>query len=71
DENMKVLGKVPSTEIENTLRSLKNIHTIIFDGEVTKDLAYLAEKNGVKYLIGMSSKVTGNSSVNILTTSSF
>jgi DNA primase len=71
DENLKILGKVPSTEIENTLRSLKDIHSVIFDGIVTPDLANLASKNGVKFLIGMDSKVKSTSNVQIMTTKSF
>ena len=72
DEGMQVLGKVPSTELENTLKSLKNINSVIFDGIVTKDLASLAEKSGVKFLIGMDTKVkTNDTRVNVLTTTSF
>ncbi len=72
DENMEVLGKVPSTEIQSTLRNIKNVHTIIFDGVVTRDVAMLAEKNNVKCLIGMDSKVRPNETrVSVYTGASF
>jgi DNA primase len=71
DENMKILGKVPATELENTMRSLKDIHSIIFDGVVTTDLANLASRNGIKYLIGMDSKAQSSSNIQIMTTKSF
>tara|TARA_Y100000310_G_C20694801_1_gene824859 strand:- start:2332 stop:3609 length:1278 start_codon:yes stop_codon:yes gene_type:complete len=72
DDGAKVLGKVPSTEISNTLRSLKNVHTIIFDGIVTKDLANQAERSGVKFLIGMDAKVRdAETKVRVMTNKSF
>jgi DNA primase len=72
DGDMKILGKVPSAELENTLRSLKNINSIVFDGSITKDLAGLAEKNKVKFLIGMDSKIKeSETKVRILTKKSF
>ena len=60
DKNMKILGKVPSAEIENTLRSLKDINAIIFDGIITKNISILAEKNKVSFLVAMDTKVTSN-----------
>ena len=72
DEDMKILGKVPSAELENTLRSLKNINSIVFDGTITKELASSAEKNKVKFLVGMDSKIKeSETKVKILTNKSF
>jgi len=62
DANMKVLGKVPSAEIQNTLRSLKDINAIVFDGIITKDIATLAEKNKVSYLVAMDAKIKDSES---------
>jgi len=57
DADLKVLGKVPVTGLANTIKSLDNVHAVVFDGEVDKDIAGAADKAGVKYLIGMDSKV--------------
>jgi len=70
DEKLNVLGKVPVTELESTIKSLKTgMHAVLFDGEVTKNIAETAEKSGIKYLVGMDSKLrAGETRVSILTT---
>jgi len=60
DADLKVLGKVPVTGLANTIKSLDNVHAVIFDGEVDKDIAGAADKAGVKFLIGMDSQVKQN-----------
>ena len=72
DKDMNILGKVPSTELQSTLRSLKGINAIIFDGSVTKDLISLADRNGVECLIGMDSRVQSkDAKVSVMTMQSF
>ena len=72
DEQMKILGKVPSAELESTLRNVKGIHTIIFDGSITKELTSLAEIKNVHCLVGMDTKVRpSNTKVYIITKNSF
>ena len=72
DEHMNILGKVPATELPTTIRSLKGINAIIFDGSVTKDLASLAERANVRVIVGMDSKIKPTETrVSFLTTSSF
>jgi len=53
DENGDLLGKVPTKELENTLKTIENPHTIIFDGKIDRKLAMLAKQKGVKFLVGM------------------
>ncbi len=53
DSKNQLLGKVPVTELFNTLRTIENPHTIIFDGNVDQRLNSIAIEKGVKYLIGM------------------
>ena len=53
DSREQLLGKVPVTELYNTLRTIDNPHTIIFDGKVDQRLNGVAMEKGVKYLIGM------------------
>lgn len=61
DESMNILGKVPVTELNSTIRSLgKGIHAIVFDGDIDSDIAFAADKAGVKILVGRESKIKGN-----------
>ena len=57
DANLEVLGKVPTIELPMTLKSLKNVFAVVFDGVITRDLSMIAEKTGIKYLIAMDSRV--------------
>jgi DNA primase len=61
DKELTILGKVPSSELDATIKSLgEGIHAIVFDGMVTQELVETAEQVGVKCLIGMSNKAKGN-----------
>ncbi|MBT3985200.1 DNA primase [archaeon] len=72
DPSMNILGKVPATELPTTIRSLKGIYAIVFDGAVTKDLTGLAERANVRVIIGMDSKIKPTETrVMIMTSSSF
>ncbi len=57
DANLEVLGKVPTMELPMTLKSLKNVFAVVFDGVITRDLSLIAEKTDIKYLIAMDSRV--------------
>ena len=58
DQKLNVLGKVPITELESTVKSLgKGIHAIVFDGVIEPELVHTAERSDVRYLIGMDTKV--------------
>ncbi len=65
DSKEQLLGKVPVTELMNTLRTIDNPNTIIFDGKVDQKLNGVAMDKGVKSLVGME-KEDLNSSVAIL-----
>ena len=69
DEKMSILGKVPSSELVSTLKSLSNgVFAAVFDGSITKDLVMAAEKAGIQYLVAMDSSVRQNETrVNLLT----
>lgn len=72
DEKLEILGKVPSTELPTTIRSLKNIKAVVFDGTITKDFIRLAERAGVLYIVGMDSKVNPKETrMNIFTSAYF
>jgi DNA primase len=49
----ELLGKVPVSELEGTLRTVEEPHAVIFDGKVSFRLNELAKRKGVRFLIGM------------------
>lgn len=62
DANMKILGKVPGTELVSTIRALKGgMHAIIYDGQIDKDLVATCEQAGIPFIVGMSANVKGGS----------
>jgi DNA primase len=68
DNESNVLGKVPTSELITTIRSLKSgVNTIVFDGTIDIDLIKTSERIGVKNLIAMDTKVSGNYKINIIT----
>lgn len=68
DQKLNILGKVPTIELTSTIRSLKSVYAIVFDGTVTPDIVSAAEKTNVKYITAMNSKVRPTeTSVEIIT----
>lgn len=70
DEKLNILGKVPFTELESTIKSLKSgVYAIVFDGTITADIVKTSEAADVKFVVGMDTKVDASKSrVGILTT---
>ena len=67
DKDLNILGKVPLTELLNTLKELNNIYAVIFDGELTKEMLHDAERANVDYLVGMEAKIRpGESKVRVM-----
>ncbi len=61
DEKMNVLGKVPLTELEATVKSLRGgVYAVVFDGSIEKPIAQMAERSRIRYLVAMDSKVGSN-----------
>jgi len=72
DSKLDILGKVPSTELNATISHLKNVFAIVFDGSITSELARLADRNKIKYLIAMDSRIrTGDTKARVLINSDF
>ncbi|PIN73619.1 hypothetical protein COV20_05340 [Candidatus Woesearchaeota archaeon CG10_big_fil_rev_8_21_14_0_10_45_16] len=68
DEKLNVLGKVPMSELETTIKSLKGgIYAIAVDGTVDEDLVNTAEKYGISHVAASDSKVKDSRRVNIVT----
>jgi len=67
DSSLNILGKVPITELATTLNSLRTgVFAVVLDGTITKDIASVAEKIKVQYLVGKDSKVD-HSRISLLT----
>lgn len=61
DKDLKVLGKVPMSELASTLKGAgEGAHAVIFDGSVDAEIVKSSSSTNVQYLIGMESKVKPN-----------
>ena len=68
DQKLNVLGKVPLSELATTIKSLNGgVYALALDGSVDLDLLKTAERLGIAYLIGTSSRVKEPSKVQVLT----
>ncbi|MBL7057497.1 DNA primase [Candidatus Woesearchaeota archaeon] len=57
DESLNILGKVPVSELQSTIKSLRSgIYAVVLDGIIDKDLVSIAERAYVKFLVAMESK---------------
>jgi DNA primase len=71
DEKLSILGKVPVSELQSTIKSLSSgIYAVVFDGIIDKDIMSAAERANIAFLIGMSSSAQ-SSQVTVLTTNDF
>jgi 5S rRNA maturation endonuclease (ribonuclease M5) len=62
-EDGEMLGKVPVKELPETLKTLENPHTVVFDGKITPDLTETAWRTRVKFLVGTDKEEGIRSSV--------
>lgn len=61
DSNLKILGKVPGSELPGTIKALKTgMHAVVYDGAIDADLVSTCEQNGINFLAGMSASAKGN-----------
>lgn len=61
DDKLNILGKVPLSELNTTVRSLGNgVHAVAFDGIIDRDLLSTAEQSNIRYLIAMDAKANGD-----------
>lgn len=68
DEKLKMLGKVPVTELATTLKSLgSGIYAVVLDGIIDKDILQVAERAGLKYVVAMDAKIKPIGKVSVLT----
>lgn len=58
DEGLNILGKVPISEV-STIKNLgSDVHAIVFDGIISRDVVRVAERMNTKHLVAMDSKVS-------------
>ncbi len=57
DAKLNILGKVPVSELQLTLKGLNNVNAVVFDGVAERELVKTAEASGVKRIIAMDNKV--------------
>lgn len=70
DQKLNILGKVPVTELQSTIKSLgTGIYAIVFDGNADKGIVETSEKSGVKFIIAMDSETDEPAGIKIYTTS--
>ena len=57
DDKLDILGKVPITELQSTIKNLSSVYAVVFDGVIDKDLVRVTERTNVQFLVAMDSKV--------------
>jgi DNA primase len=68
DQKLTILGKVPLSELESTIKSLNGgIYAVALDGDISPELSQLAEKLSISHIVGTGSKVKVPVKVNVLT----
>lgn len=68
DEKLNILGKVPFSEVQGTIKSLRSgIYAVVFDGIIDKDILMTAERAYVSFLVAMDTKLKSTGRVAILT----
>ncbi len=53
NEKNELLGKVPVSELMNTIKTIEDPYAIIFDGRIDFSLNSIAKIKGIKFLVGM------------------
>ncbi|MAG47170.1 hypothetical protein CL617_01070 [archaeon] len=72
DDKLNILGKVPITEVVNSVKELKNVNSVVLDGTLDKTMCSNFEANNLKYAVAMVSKVKPQeTSIGILTSTDF
>ncbi len=66
DSDSNLLGRVPVTELINTVKTVDSPNTVIFDGKIDSDMEFIARRKGVKFLVGMERDPAIRSSVVII-----
>ncbi|MEK6922919.1 MAG: DNA primase DnaG [Nanoarchaeota archaeon] len=60
DQNMNILGKVPGSELLQTIDGLNSVFAVVMDGEINEDLIAMVERKNVKFIVGVNSRLEPN-----------
>ncbi len=60
DKEFNILGKVPTMELETTLRGISGAFAVVFDGNVTREIVKAAEISNVGFIVGTASSLNPN-----------
>jgi DNA primase len=68
DTKLSILGKVPVSEVKGTLKGVSNVHAVVFDGIIDRELVKAAESARVRFIVGMDNRVRPNETQLVLLT---
>ncbi|RLG57751.1 MAG: DNA primase [Hadesarchaea archaeon] len=57
DERLEVIKETQVRELRDILSKVNGVKAVVFDGVVTQELANLAAEKGIKFLVGMRSRL--------------
>jgi len=67
DKDLKLLGRVPVSEMVSTINNLAEAKIVIFDGSVESSILSEIESSNVEHVIGMSVKGKPSGKINFMT----
>ncbi|MCD6092959.1 MAG: DNA primase [Candidatus Aenigmarchaeota archaeon] len=56
NNELKMVGKVPLSELQTSINSFKNVYAMVFDGMINQAIVDLALSKKIKYVVGMKFK---------------
>ena len=65
DINDEVLAKIPLSELDNALKDVKDVETIVIDGAIDEETVKICEKKKIKNIVSKSAKAKSDK-VNII-----
>ena len=65
DEKMNILGKVPLSELESTLKDINETYALVVDETINKDMIRLAKAGNVACIVGLDKKTQSREEENI------
>jgi DNA primase len=70
DKDIKILGKVPTSELIPTIKSLRTgIYALVLDGIIDYELVKTCERSNIRYIVGKSVKINPSETrIKIITT---
>lgn len=69
DRNMKVLAKIPLSEISAVIDDYKNVYAIVFDGKISQDIIEMSLQKNIPFLVATDykEKITVPESMTVIT----